>query len=141
MLPDVVVLSTVQPVIPVGADITRLLALTVSASSRRSPAETVVGVVTFGVDTLPRFTAPPTYDTVLGAGAPTTTFVEVTSSVADWLSVTTSVMSWLPGFSYTWFGVAPVSVSPSPKSHAKPSTVPSLSVEVVPSNRSRGSRT
>ena len=60
MLPDVVVSSTVQPVTPVGADSTRLLALTVSTMTRRSPAETVVGVVTLGVVTLPWLTAPPT---------------------------------------------------------------------------------
>ena len=48
MLPEVVVSSTVQPVIPVGADSTRLLALRVSTMTSRSPAETVVGVVTFG---------------------------------------------------------------------------------------------
>ena len=60
MLPEVVVPSTVQPVTPVGSDSTRLLALTVSASRSRSPAETVVGVVTLGVVTLPWLTAPPT---------------------------------------------------------------------------------
>jgi hypothetical protein len=60
MLPEVVVDRTVQPVLPVGSDMTRLLALTDRASTRRSPAETVVGVVTLGVDTLPWLTAPPT---------------------------------------------------------------------------------
>ena len=93
MLPEVVVSRTVQPVTPVGADSTRLLALRVSTMTSRSPAETVVGVVTFGVVTLPWLTAPPTYETVLGAGAPTTTFVADSSSVASWLSVTTSVVS------------------------------------------------
>ncbi len=95
--PEVVVSSTVHPVTPVGSDRTRVLALRVSESSRRSPADTVVGVVTFGVETLPWFTALPTKKTVLGWGAPTTTSVAVASSVASWLSVTSSVISYVPG--------------------------------------------
>ena len=93
IVPEVVVSSTVQPVTPVGADMTRLFALTLSVSSRRSPADTVVGVVTFGVVTLPWFTALPTKETVLAWGAPTTTSVELASSVASWLSVTSRVIS------------------------------------------------
>ena len=60
MVPEVVVSSTVQPVTPVGEDSTRLAALSDSTMTRRSPAETVDGVVTLGVLTLPWLTAPPT---------------------------------------------------------------------------------
>jgi hypothetical protein len=67
------------------------LALTVSTMTSRSPAATVVGVVTLGVVTLPWFTAPPLYATVLASGAPTTTLETDVVPVPPLSSVTTSV--------------------------------------------------
>ncbi len=40
----------------------------------------------------------------------------------------------MPGWAYSWLGVLPVAVVPSPKSHAWSDTVPSPSVDAVASN-------
>src|SRR5262249_47308246 len=114
----VVVSSSVQPVTPVGAERTRLLAFKVRNINSRSPTAVVAGTVVFGVVTLPWLTVLPTKLTVVGSGAATTVTGCVIESGAPSSSVTVSVTSYVPGFGNECGGFAAVSVPESSKSHA-----------------------
>src|SRR4051794_32620114 len=56
--------------------------------------------------------------------------VWLVAPVAPLLSVTTSTTVYSSTVAYTWLGVAPVAVVPSPKSHAYAAMLPSGSLEV-----------
>src|SRR5436190_14623934 len=134
-MPFVVVLSrTVHPVTPVGSDWTRLFALRVKNMTSRSPADVVAGTVTFGVVTLPWLVALATKLTVVGPGGPTTVtdFIKMLVSPSSSLAVNATL--YVPGWANEWLTVTPLSAEESPKSQPHPTTEPSGSVDVEPSN-------
>ena len=68
-----------------------------------------------------------------GAGVSATATCDVCVAVAPRSSVTVNVTAYVPGAPYVCDAVAPVAVTPSPKSHPNDTTVPSRSDDPEPS--------